>query len=125
MLTCHEKHYAFDIVGFACDAPARAYVKCIKGYIGYFGCEKCEQRGRYIEGKLTFPEVSAPKRSDKSFKRQAQEEHHKGTSPLSALNIGLVSGFPLDYMHLICLGVMKKLLWYWMHGYNKVHISAT
>jgi len=30
-LTFHGKHYTVDVVGFACDAPARAYVKCIKG----------------------------------------------------------------------------------------------
>ena len=27
-----------------CDAPARAFVKCIKQYTGYHGCDKCDQR---------------------------------------------------------------------------------
>jgi len=48
---------------------------------------------------MTFPELDAPKRSDELFKNQTQEGHHKGTSPLLALNIGLLTGFPLDYMH--------------------------
>jgi len=124
-LTFHGKHYAVDIVGFACDAPARAYIKCIKGHTGYFGCEKCEQHGERVDRVMTFPELNAPKRSDESFKNQSQKGHHKGTSPLLALNIGLVTGFPLDYMHLICIGVTKKLLIYWIHGEYKVKISAT
>jgi len=119
-LTFHGKHYTVDVVGFACDAPARAYVKCIKGHTGYFGCEKCEQHGKRVDRVMTFPELDAPKRSDELFKNQTQEGHHKGTSPLLALNIGLLTGFPLDYMHLICLRVG-----YWIHGDYKVKISAT
>ena len=29
---------------------------------------------------------------------------------LSSLPIGLVSQFPLDYLHLVCLGVMRRFL---------------
>lgn len=120
----HNKQYKIEIAGFSCDAPARAFVKCIKGHTGYFGCEKCTQRGRYVDGKMTFPEVAAIRRSDEAFDSQLQEEHHKGTSPLTKLGIGLVDSFPLDYMHLICLGVMKKLLLFWMRGEHSVRVSA-
>ena len=30
-----------------CDAPAKAFVKNVKQYSGYYGCNKCTQRGRY------------------------------------------------------------------------------
>ena len=36
--------------------------------------------------------------------------------PLNNLSIGTVSQFPLDFMHLVCLGVVKRLIWLWMKG---------
>lgn len=118
------KTYSVVVKGFVCDAPARAFVKCIKGHCGYFGCDKCCQKGKYLESKLTFPEIDAVKRSDNLFVNQTQPEHHKGVSPIVGVKIGLVSGFPLDYMHLVCLGVMKKLLLTWLHGSLTVRIGS-
>lgn len=46
------------------------------------------------------------------------DNYHLGDSPLLKLNIGMVSKFPIDYMHCILLGVMKKLLNYWVTGSN-------
>ena len=39
--------------------------------------------------------------------------HHLGVSPLLKLGVGMVSQFGLDYMHLVCLGVVKRLFSYW------------
>ncbi|CAM4734218.1 unnamed protein product [Leuciscus chuanchicus] len=82
---------------FICDAPARAFLKCSKGRTGYYGCERCFQKGQYINGKarLTAPTVSLP---------------------LNDLGIGLVTSFVLDYMHLVCLGTMRKLIFLWLKG---------
>jgi len=58
---------------------------------------------------------------------QTQEEHHRGVSPLISLNVDFGScmpQLPLEYMHLICLGVMRKLLMAcWLHGKHSVCIS--
>ena len=62
---------------------------------------------------MTFPETKCPLRTDSSFNAQSDEEHHKETSPLSTLNFGMVAAFPHDYMHLVCLGVTRKLLKLW------------
>jgi hypothetical protein len=115
--------YNIHIKAFICDAPARAFVKCIKGHTGYYGCEKCSQKGKYVDRKVVFPEMQAHKRSDDEFRSQVQCDHHKGTSPLLLLGVGLVSQVPLDYMHLICLGVMKRLLITWLRGEHHVRIS--
>ena len=61
---------------------------------------------------MTFPRVDAPIRTDQQFERQTDEDHHHGPTPLLALGFGLVSGFALDYMHLVCLSITRKLLMY-------------
>lgn len=120
-----DYHIPFNLACIICDTPARAFVKCSKGHSGYFGCDKCSQRGLW-RGKMTFPETDAPRRTDSSFDEMLNIEHHLGPSPFRNLPIGMVSQFPLDYMHLVCLGVMKRLIWLWMNGprTNNCRVSA-
>jgi len=47
----------FIIDCFICDAPARAYISCIKSHGGYYACGKCETKGKFI-GKMVYPEHS-------------------------------------------------------------------
>ena len=124
-LSFDNKHYVIRIRAFICDAPARAWIKCIKGHTGYSSCERCEVRGQKGQGSIIFPELHATKRTDESFKEQTDANHHKDKSPLLELGIGLVTKFPLDYMHLICLGVMRKLLINWKMGPRQSKISQS
>jgi hypothetical protein len=101
--------------GFVCDAPARAFIACTKTHSGYFSCSKCIEEGDF-EGRIVFLNESAPLRDDVSLRNKDQEEHHTGKSILENLPIDMVATFPLDYMHLCCLGVMRKLLWVWIKG---------
>ena len=117
------EHYEIALHSFVCDAPARAMIKCIKSHSGYFGCDKRRVEGEW-NGKVIFQELNAPLRTDDQFDRQVDEDHHLGLSPLSALPIGMVSGFPLDYMHLVCLGVVRRLLLCWLKGPKSVRCSA-
>lgn len=109
-----------------CDTPARAFVKKVKGHNGYYGCDKCSQRGMWIDNRMTFPEINSPLRTDVAFDEMSDELHHTGLSPFRGLQIGLVSQFPLDYMHLICLGDVKRLLLLWIKGplENSCRLSA-
>ena len=43
---------------------------------------------------------------------------------LRELNIGVVTKFPIDYMHLICLGIVKKIINIWTNGPLHVRIGA-
>jgi len=52
----------------------------------------------------------------KSFDEMVDEDHHLSRSPLASLGVGMVSQFVLDYMHLICLGVVRRLIWLWLQG---------
>jgi hypothetical protein len=112
-LTVGDKLYTVKIHSFVCDAPARALVKGIKGHSGYDACEKCMEHGEYL-GKVIYPGTGAPLRTDISFDEMADENHHRlGSCPLKPLSVGCVSQFGLDYMHMVCLGICRRLLLYW------------
>lgn len=100
---------AVDIMCVVCDTPAKSFVKQVKGHSGYYGWDKCSQHGVW-KGKVTFPETYAQLRTDAQFDEMANEEHHTGISPFQNIQIGMVSQFTIDYMHLVCLGVMKRLI---------------
>nr|XP_047142227.1 uncharacterized protein LOC124816627 isoform X1 [Hydra vulgaris] len=121
-----ENHFTIHAKGFVCDAPARAFVKCIKGHNGYYGCERCIQKGTRVDNRTVFPDVNAMKRTDASFALFQQVQHHKpdAVPPLLELNIGHISQFPLEYMHLVCLGATRRLLLHWLRGKRAVKIST-
>ena len=113
----YQQNHKIVISAFVCDAPARAFLKNIKYHNSYYGCERCVQEGVWCNNRLNFPETMAALRTDESFKAKLQSDHHKdGESPLTDINIGMVSQFVLDYMHLVCLGVVRKLIRLWMRG---------
>jgi len=109
-----------------CDAPARSFLKNIKSFTGYHGCERCIQRGKYYCSRMTFPDTDSTLRTDDSFINMADEDHHLNDvhSPLAQLSIGMVTGFVLDYMHLVCLGVVRRLLLLWLRGPLPLRLSA-
>src|SRR6218665_531926 len=119
-----DSNYAVVLHSFVCDAPARALLKNVKGHNAYFGCEKCETEGDWC-GRVTFQETDSRRRTDNRFNEMVNEEHHLGPSPLKPLSIGMVSHFPLDYMHLVCLGVMRRLLVCWLKGPLKTRLCAS
>lgn len=120
----NKKQYKIEIENFICDAPARAFVKCVKTHGGYSACDKCVEEGDYFNGRMIYKGTSAQRRTDASFLSQQDQEHHTGLSPLLALDVGLVSRFPIDYMHCVCLGVMKKLLMSWIKGNLNVRLNS-
>lgn len=54
-------------------------------------------------------------RKDADFRQKKDEEHHSGLSLLERIpNYDMIKSIPLDPMHLIYLGVMRKLLLLWV-----------
>lgn len=98
-------------------------MKNVKGHTGYHGCEKCTQQGVW-KGRMTFPETDATLRTDEDFNNMIDEDHHVGPSPLKDLSIGMVTQFPLDYMHLVCLGVTRRLISMWTNGPLQVRLGS-
>lgn len=114
--TYNSVQYFVKISAVIADAPARSFVKAVKGHTGYHSCERCEEEGDYLENRIVFLGSNANLRTDISFINKVDSDHHIGNSPLIDLNLGLVSQVVLDYMHLICLGVMRKLFYIWEKG---------
>ncbi|XP_031348209.1 uncharacterized protein LOC116174433 isoform X1 [Photinus pyralis] len=118
------KRICVKLNAIICDAPAKSFISCIKNHTGYFGCSKCIQEGDFIANRVTYPELNCTLRTDASFSAKIQAEHHKGISCLEELQIGMVSQIPIDYMHLVCLGIMKRLLQFWVKGKMNVRLKG-
>ncbi|KYN29083.1 hypothetical protein ALC57_01489 [Trachymyrmex cornetzi] len=98
------KIYYVEIECFAADAPARAMLKMIKGHTSMYGCERT---------KYDFLDENTN-----------DNNHLKGKSPLLALNIDPVKQFILDPMHMIYLGIMKRIfVKYWVEGGRHCKLS--
>lgn len=109
------KRTPFCVRNFVCDAPARAFILAVKSHSGFFGCSKCTVEGDYVN-HVVFLETNCPLRTDQSFRRQLDEDHHVGYSPLLALPINMVKSVPVEPMHLVYLGAVRKLFLQWMFG---------
>lgn len=112
--------HRFDVKihSFICDTPARSFLKGVKGHGGFWACERCEIKGERINRRTVYPEVNCLRRTERSFRLQTQIQHHRYQSPLLEIEppVDLVRTFVLDYMHLCCGGVMKKLTEFWISG---------
>lgn len=107
------KIWNFRVRCIVADAPARSFLKCISAHNGYFGCERCYRKGKHSSGRLLYSYKSNELlHSDFTFKNKEHISHHVNSviSPLENLKLGMISQIPIDYMHLCCLGIMKKIL---------------
>jgi len=114
------------IVGMSSDAPATCFVMNITNHGGYYGCRKCTTKGVWTQsaaatsrgrngGRVTFPEIDAPLRTDYSFRQRIQSLHHKGSrSIVEDILSDTVADVILDYLHLVCIGSYKKLIFAWL-----------
>jgi hypothetical protein len=109
--------FKFSLKCIVTDAPAMAMIKGIKAHCGFYGCPKCVQEGSRASNCTVFLETDAEPRTDDSFRRHLYEgDHQNAISPLLALPIDVVNDMPFDYMHVVCLGVVKRLLNTWLIG---------
>ena len=127
-LYINDKHRTVSIHSFVCDAPARQFLKKVKSHSGYNSCERCEIKGERCEKEtrsnvlgamdagIKFIETECTGRTDEKFRAGFYSEHQIGNdaSPLLQLPNNLIRDFPVDYMQLILLGVVKRLLRLWL-----------
>jgi len=117
-----------NLSALICDAPAKSFVLGVKSHTGFFSCTKCTIRGEW-DGCVCFPGVNEniPLRTDlKMANNEYIGEYQQGECLLKEIdNFGLVSCVSLDYMHLVCLGVMRKLISLWLKHVFSRRIAKT
>lgn len=106
----------FKIRLFSCDTPARSFITEVMGHASKNGCSKCCQIGsKTNRGPVLYDTRVSNLRTDSSFANRTNPNHHHDAyktkkTALETANIGMVSQVPIDAMHLIDHGVMKKIL---------------
>lgn len=124
---CHSnKVIKIRLFGLICDAPTKSFVLCIKGHTGFYSCTKCTIKGTYKNGRICFPNRTVPwaLRTDELFAVNAYKNFQIGYSILNNIPHFLpITDTPLDYMHLVCLGVVKKIMLLWIKGPLSVRLS--
>jgi hypothetical protein len=137
--TVENVNYTFSYDGpIICDMPAKSDVKNIKGHSGFFSCDKCVARGRH-NTKVHFPfNEKFPKfhgelafkvlRTNENFRDKSFPKHHRCILINSAFeeiaDVDMILNFVIDYMHNMCLGVMKQLLKTWLVTTNTERLSS-
>ncbi|XP_036141155.1 uncharacterized protein LOC118645023 isoform X1 [Monomorium pharaonis] len=109
-INCHGNKVPIRLRCFIADARARAFILNHRNHVSYHPCSKCKVSGKRYEGRYVFIGINHSSRTNEEYIRCLDEDHHKGNSPLATLPIDMVSQVPFEYMHLVCLGVVKKLL---------------
>lgn len=109
---------------FCCDTPAVSFIRGSKGHAGFNCCVKCTQKGIRLDSRLVFPYITQGDRTDEDFRNRKDPEHHVKTSILENIeDLDMVSSFPIDEMHVVHLGVVKKLVQEWINVLTKKELE--
>lgn len=102
----------------------------VKGHSGFFSCTRYIIEGEYVNNRVAFPysEIKSKERTHEAYLQMLDDDLHisKEISILTQINgFNSVKMFCLDYMHLVCLGTMKKLMLLWFcKGPLKVRVRS-
>nr|XP_018907290.1 PREDICTED: uncharacterized protein LOC109037206 isoform X1 [Bemisia tabaci] len=115
-----------EVFCVCCDAPAKSFILGCKGHTGYWSCTRCTQKGEWIGGKVVFLETNAPPRTHDDFLKKTDSNfHHKASIFESVTGINMTSSFCLDFMHVVLLGVQRKMLKLWVLGTVPFKLGST
>ena len=120
----NDKKIDVTLKAFICDAPSRSFLKCIQSHTGYYSCERCQVKGFYEEHRVVYIDnnPSTPRLTEE-FNSFLYTDHQKSLTPLAQLKISCVSDFILDYMHMVCLGVVRRILTFLKSGPKHCRLS--
>ena len=89
----------------------------MKGHSGFYSCERCEIKGESTDGRLVMAAIDCPSRTDQLFNQYNYHPLHQlSRCTLPDYAILCISEFVLDYMHLVCLGVTRRILTFMKEG---------
>lgn len=134
-----KQDWTFDVnlICATLDAPAKSSVQNIVLHSGYYSCHYCEHPGELVDQFVKYPNQNHLKKRNhddavsqmllahekneqsKSNKQNTKVQGFKGISPLiAAPGFDLINGFGIDYLHSVCEGVVKHLLYLWFDTSN-------
>lgn len=122
-LSVNETLFNIQISNISCDSPAKALLLNVKSHNAYSGCTSCIEEGIYLEHRMTYPGLNSSLRTDESFRNKSDDDYHKSNSPLTRLPINIINTVTLDYMHNVCLGVVKRLIEFWVRGNKQIRLE--
>lgn len=119
-ITIKDKKINVVLKAIICDSPAKAYVLNIHHHTAKNSCLRCHTIGKYENNRVYFPDLSASMRNHTEFISYSDKDFHCGETILTKIpNFDLINNIPFDYMHCVCIGVMKKILTFWIGGVKK------
>lgn len=82
------------------------------GHTGYSSCTYCWQIGQYSNRRVVFEASKGRQRTDQEFRNYVDQAHHIGHTILTdnPLIRDMIFHFPIDCMHALDLGVVKKII---------------
>lgn len=117
--------YSIEIRCFIADAPARAFILAHAGHKSISPCSKCWVQGESLrQGVIAFRGVDHRARTNQEYAYRIDGDHHsEHTTPLYRLPMNLIVQVVFEYMHLVCLGIMKKIFSVIIEGKYAYHLK--
>jgi len=125
---CDEtKTFYFFLILGVCDKPARNEITNMKSANGYFGCLKCLIKGESVpfsNGRHVIyryeAQINLRNRINYEFDLYNKSNGVLGPCFLNNFTyFQVVESMTIDFMHSICLGVIKNMFNYWFTDQNK------
>jgi hypothetical protein len=130
-------HIRISLVCVSCDKVARCVIQNSIQFNGEFGCSYCEQKGKqhklstggsvrvypflennFDESRRTHDKNLQYGQMAERISKGKQQKVVRGVKGVSFLykvpNFDCVWDVPIDYMHCVCLGVIKSLFNLWL-----------
>lgn len=113
-LIYNNEKYTVILNALIADSPAKSFILNCKGHTGKNSCVKCLVKGEWINHRIHFSNLDAELRTHEDFAACLYEDFHQGNTILSEVPcFDIISSVPYDYMHVILIGAVKKLLLFW------------
>lgn len=131
MITESKIFYFFLILG-VCDKPARNEITNMKSANGYFGCLKCTIKGESVHfgnGRHIIYRYNAEinLRDKTNYQCHLISKSFGVLGPCFLNNLTyfqVVQSMSIDFMHSICLGVIKNMFNYWFNDHKKYSLKT-
>lgn len=122
--TYKNESISIKIRSIILDAPARASLCGIVGHTGYSSCPRCHCEGSRFANKTVFLTHDDNLRTNQEFRNKTDTAHNRATSYFEKIeDLDMIRSFPIDYLHNILLGIMRKLLNIWF-GKNGLYPAS-